>query len=251
MSTLCFLFLVLLSIVLLPQKYEGCQNCHTVEEPSTRAPHQSEDVSDEDVYYFAAHSSFPGQPYDGYYGFIATIDVYGHNISHGQMSGSTVWVSNSDHDSADSINSIHVGWMVSPEVYGNSHTHFYTYWTRDGLGNSGCYNMDCPGFQLEQRSKIAPGAIIRHVSEPGWSHNTMTVKVFKEKSSGNWWVYCGLNNDTPTAIGYYPANLFTSLATKADEIAFGGEASAKRSLPTPPMGSGFLPSENAASISNL
>jgi hypothetical protein len=64
-------------------------------------------------------------------------------------------------------------------------------------------------------------------------------------------VYCGIDNDTPTAIGYYPTNLLAGLATKASGIAFGGLSRARRSLPTPPMGSGYLPSENAASISNL
>ncbi|KAL6606722.1 hypothetical protein ACP70R_042375 [Stipagrostis hirtigluma subsp. patula] len=107
------------------------------------------------------------------------------------------------------------------------------------------------GFQLEKGSKIIPGAIIPHVLGPGGSRETITLKVFKEKLSGNWWVYYGLNNDTPTAVGYYPASLFTGLAEKADEIAIGGESRARRSLPTPPMGNGFLPSENAASVSNL
>ncbi|KAK3131725.1 hypothetical protein QOZ80_6AG0510510 [Eleusine coracana subsp. coracana] len=106
--------------------------------------------------------------------------------------------------------------------------------------------MYCPGFQLETGSKVTPGAVIAH-----GSGSKVTIKVFKEKSSGNWWVYYGLNDDTPTAVGYYPANLFAGLAQKADEIAIGGEARTRRSIPTPPMGNGHLPSEQAASVSNL
>jgi hypothetical protein len=64
-------------------------------------------------------------------------------------------------------------------------------------------------------------------------------------------LYCGINDDTPTAVGYYAANLFTTLATKANSIAFGGESIAKGNLPTPPMGSGSLPSKDAASFSNI
>ena len=64
-------------------------------------------------------------------------------------------------------------------------------------------------------------------------------------------MYCGINDETPTAVGYYPANLFTTLAKKANSIAFGGESLAKRSLPTPPMGSGSFPSKNAAFVTNL
>ncbi|TVU28401.1 hypothetical protein EJB05_19918, partial [Eragrostis curvula] len=140
---------------------------------------------------------------------------------------------------------------VSPELYGDSNTHFYTHWDGDWNMARGCYNTDCPGFQLEKGSKIAPGAIIPHGFSADGSRHTITVKVFKEQSSQNWWVYCGIDNDTPTAIGYYPANLFAGLAKKGDGIAFGGESRARRSLPTPPMGNGFLPSENAASIANI
>ncbi|KAL6634038.1 hypothetical protein ACP70R_026709 [Stipagrostis hirtigluma subsp. patula] len=248
--SLILLSLVLASISFLPQKYEGCRYCHMVAKASTGQAYTPEGDND-DAIYFAAHSSFPGKPYDEYFGFVATLDVFDHNLSRGQMSASTVWVANKGDGSRESYNAINVGWMVSPERYGDSHTHFYTYWTRDGLGRSGCDNMDCPGFQLEKGSKVIPGAIITHVSGASGSHGNITIKVFKESSSGNWWVYYGVNNDTPTAVGYYPASLFTGLATKADEIAFGGESRATRSLPTPPMGSGSLPSENAASISNL
>jgi hypothetical protein len=62
---------------------------------------------------FAAHASFPGKPYDAYYGFVATIDVYGHNISRGQLSASTIWVANVGNWSKQSYNSIRVGWMVT------------------------------------------------------------------------------------------------------------------------------------------
>lgn len=39
--------------------------------------------------------------------------------------------------------------------------------------------MDCPGFQLAKGSKIAPGAIITHVSSASGAPDTITVKVFK------------------------------------------------------------------------
>jgi hypothetical protein len=52
-------------------------------------------------------------------------------------------------------------------------------------------------------------------------------------------------------VGYYPTDLFTTLTVKANSIAFGGESGASRSFPTPPMGSGSLPSEKAAFMSNL
>jgi hypothetical protein len=61
----------------------------------------------------AAHASFPGKPYNEYYGFSATIDVYGYNITKGQMSASSIYVSNAGNWSKESFNSIMVGWMVT------------------------------------------------------------------------------------------------------------------------------------------
>uniref|UniRef100_A0ACD5TTJ8 Uncharacterized protein n=1 Tax=Avena sativa TaxID=4498 RepID=A0ACD5TTJ8_AVESA len=262
-----FLYLVLLTIGNFSRKNEACQHCHTTRTASPGHAYGSEvDSKDmlyasighayapeggtDDVVYIAAHASFPRKPYDDYYGFVATIDVYDYNISRGQMSVSAFWVANVGNWSKEMYNSIQVGWMVSPDIYGDSHTHFYTHWTRDGYGRSGCYNMQCPGFQLEQGSKIFPGDIISSTST-GRSRHTITVKVFKDKSSQNWWLYCGINNETPTAVGYYPANIFTTLAEKANSITFGGVSRAIRSLTTPPIGSGSLPSNNAAFISNL
>ncbi|PUZ77559.1 hypothetical protein GQ55_1G382000 [Panicum hallii var. hallii] len=253
MSRLHLVSAVLLIVAFLPQKYEGCEHCYTTKE-------------------FAAHASVPGKPYNENFGIVATIDVYGHNIRHGQMSASSIMVVNLGDGSKETYNSIHVGWMVSPELYGDSYAH------GDGYGRKGCYNMECPGFQLEQGSKVAPGAITAKAPTTGRSHHTITVKLFKALSkmrqkgqtappflvkkntvstlkSERGQVKIGgcttAWNNTLTAVGYYPGNLFSGLAEKASGIAFGGESRARRSLPTPPMGSGFLPSPSAASMANL
>jgi hypothetical protein len=60
----------------------------------------------------AAHASFPGKPYDEYYGAVATADVYGYNISQGQLTASSIYVVNVGNWSKESFNSITVGWMV-------------------------------------------------------------------------------------------------------------------------------------------
>jgi hypothetical protein len=66
---------------------------------------------------FAAHASLPGKPSDEYYGVVATIDVYGYNISRGQQSASTVWVYNVGNWSKENYNSIRIGWMVNHALY--------------------------------------------------------------------------------------------------------------------------------------
>jgi len=70
---------------------------------------------------FAAHASVPGKPYNEYFGIVATIDVYGHNIRHGQMSASSVMVANLGDGSKETYNSIRVGWMVYklPHLHNN------------------------------------------------------------------------------------------------------------------------------------
>lgn len=70
---------------------------------------------------FAGHASVPGKPYNEYFGIIATIDVYGHNIRHGQMSASSVMVANLGDGSNETYNSIRVGWMVitDPHLHSN------------------------------------------------------------------------------------------------------------------------------------
>jgi hypothetical protein len=66
---------------------------------------------------FAAHASLPKKRSEEYYGAVATIDVYGYNISRGQLSASTVWVYNVGNWSKETFNSIHVGWMVNHALY--------------------------------------------------------------------------------------------------------------------------------------
>jgi hypothetical protein len=66
-------------------------------------------------------------------------------------------------------------------------------------------------------------------------------------------VYYGFNT-IPTGVGYFPRSLFSYLAEKADQIAFGAFVINNKALPTPPMGSGVLPNSaqgRAASFKNL
>jgi hypothetical protein len=66
-------------------------------------------------------------------------------------------------------------------------------------------------------------------------------------------VYYGFNT-IPTGVGYFPRSLFTYLAEKANNVAFGAAVNNYKSLPTPPMGSGAFPNSGqgrAAAFTNL
>ncbi|CAM0870562.1 unnamed protein product [Alopecurus aequalis] len=170
---------------------------------------------------FAVHETSFGGRDDNYYGLHATMGVYSHKLKPGQMSAAGIW--------------------IYPDHYGDSHPHFYTEWTRDGYDATGCVNMDCPGFVKLNGAVIAPGDAIEPISDvPDGSIQNITLRVFKDRKSGDWWVYYGFNS-VPTGVGYYPASLFTYLADKASRMAFGGAVVANRTVPTPPMGSGSFP----------
>ncbi|XP_040246972.1 protein neprosin-like [Aegilops tauschii subsp. strangulata] len=206
--------------------------------------HASPSKNSNDIVYFATHSTHPGS----YYGLAVTMDVYGHNISAGHIVTS-IWIANMEGDPKTDENAIWVGWQVDPKKYGDSHTHFFTSWTRDTY-HTGCYDMDCPGFQLVKGSKIAPGGTIQPVSHVHGVRQKITIKVFREKSTGNWWIHYGFNK-APTPVGYYPAKLFDKLSKKATQISIGSVVGGSPSIPSPPMGSGFLPSDKAALITDI
>ncbi|KAL6603612.1 hypothetical protein ACP70R_043973 [Stipagrostis hirtigluma subsp. patula] len=206
--------------------------------------------SDTNVTYFAYHGA-TSTP-EGYYGFIGTMDVYGFPLTLGQGSAAAVWIIDEGDGALSSLKTIMIGWDVLPELYGDSHTHFYTKWTNDGFQSTGCLNTKCPGFQPEKGAAIVPGDVIDHVSLPKGTKRNLNLKIIKDGASGDWLVHCGLDRD-PELIGRFPRSLFTGgFADKAMDIRFGGVVSAPITKP-PPMGSGYLPTDatSAASLSNI
>ncbi|KAI4995203.1 hypothetical protein ZWY2020_035106 [Hordeum vulgare] len=155
---------------------------------------------------------------------------------------------------AGNLEACYILGMINPDRYGDSHPHFYTRWTRDNYDATGCYNTDCPGYIRVDGAVIAPGDAIHPVSNvPHGPRQSITLRVLKDKKSGDWWVYCGFNK-SPTGVGYFPRSLFSYLAEKADGMQFGAFVKSKKALPTPPMGSGALPNSGkgrAASFTDI
>ncbi|TVU36705.1 hypothetical protein EJB05_18649, partial [Eragrostis curvula] len=138
---------------------------------------------------------------------------------------------------------------VYPELYGDSKTHFYVYWTRDGYQKTGCYNLKCPGYVPEANVPIVPGITIDSLSEPGGVKRTIICKIFKD-STGDWLLHVGFNSE-PYLVGRFPKSLFTTLSEKADAVRLAGFA-VTRTTNLVPMGSGFLPDNTkAASFSDI
>ncbi|KAK3162356.1 hypothetical protein QOZ80_1BG0088600 [Eleusine coracana subsp. coracana] len=185
-----------------------------------------------------------------YYGIEATSDVYGFTINKGSRSGIFVQIAHFGEGPKSIQNGINVGWHVFPELYGDSETHFYVFWTRDGYQETGCYNLRCPGYVPEPNIPTLPGIAINSVSDPDGVKHSIIIKIFKDPRTGDWLVHVGFDSK-PYLVGRFPKSLFPGLNKKADAVRLAGYAV----TPTTnlvPMGSGFLPDNpKAASFSNI
>ncbi|XP_051201711.1 uncharacterized protein [Lolium perenne] len=193
--------------------------------------------------YLAQHLS--GTSDQGFYGIIATMDVYGFNLTTEQFTEGSVLL----HDE-DGSNIIQIGWEVAPDTYGDSRTHLGSLWTTDGYRKTSCRNAEC-AFLPEKDAPIALGGVIETVTQPNGPKQTITIKVIKDGIMGDWLVYYGFNGGDPALIGRFPKSLFTGgLANRAALIQFGGYVWTNTITP-PPMGSGYLPKDDAATSASM
>ncbi|KAF4360741.1 hypothetical protein F8388_011462 [Cannabis sativa] len=152
-------------------------------------------------------------------------------------STSQVTLSNGDYNDYESVES---GWAVNPRLYGDRQTRFFVYWTSDGSKTSGCFDLTCPGF-VQTSNEIALGAAIYPTSFPHDLSYEITIYIFKDAETSNWWVEYG----NRIKIGYWPGELFKELRSNADSVEWGGEVYSDRVGHTPhsstAMGNGRFP----------
>ncbi|KAL9666093.1 hypothetical protein QQ045_000415 [Rhodiola kirilowii] len=152
-----------------------------------------------------------------YYGAKASINVWAPKVtSPYEFSLSQMWVISGSF--SDDLNTIEAGWQVSPELYGDSHPRFFTYWTTDAYRATGCYNLLCSGF-VQTNNKIAIGAAISPVSGYHGGQFDISLLIWKDPKHGNWWLEFG----SGLLVGYWPAYLFTHLRDHATMVQYGGE----------------------------
>ncbi|KAL5558747.1 hypothetical protein UlMin_034958 [Ulmus minor] len=133
--------------------------------------------------------------------------------------------------------SIESGWAVNPRVYGDRQTRFFTYWTADASNKTGCFDLTCSGF-VQISNEIALGAALHPISVLDGLPYEITIYIFKDPITSNWWVQYGEKIN----IGYWPPELFESLGYNAESVEWGGEVYRRRVGQTPhtatQMGSG-------------
>ncbi|XP_058070036.1 protein neprosin-like [Magnolia sinica] len=149
-----------------------------------------------------------------------------------QFSLAQLWIVNGR---SYQVNTIEAGWIVSLQymlfILEGSNA--------DDYKSTGCYNLLCPGFVQVSRD-IPVGSTIQPTSTYDGYQKEITLQVFKDPNSGDWWLTFGDNN---IEVGYWPKSLFTTLADSASIVQWGGEVFTFESIQSPQMGSGHFPDE--------
>ncbi|KAG2305244.1 hypothetical protein Bca52824_033895 [Brassica carinata] len=176
-----------------------------------------------------------------FHGAKAIINVWKPYVQPDEFSLAQMWVVARPSSNFSEVNTIEVGWQVYKNKYGDDFPRYFIYWTRDGYSDTGCYNLDCPGF-VPINQHFAIGAAVQSVSTLDGRQEQFPVTIWKDRHSGHWW----LKFSTNLIIGYWPSTLFTHLQTGATEVQWGGEIANKKDQPqhtTTKMGSGNFAQE--------
>ncbi|XP_049362031.1 uncharacterized protein LOC125826730 [Solanum verrucosum] len=148
------------------------------------------------------------------------------NLSGHQFSAGRIKVQNG-------IESIQVGWIVNPYVYGDTHTRLYTYLKTEKLA---CFNTRCPGFIHINTAIPLDGDL------PGSTYGgpiyDVPMYIARDISNGNWWFKFGPNY---TSVGFWPSKIFTKLNEFATSVEYGGIVYSPPGVPEPSMGGGYFP----------
>ncbi|XP_068646320.1 protein neprosin-like [Aristolochia californica] len=166
------------------------------------------------------------------YGTRFALNVWGLQVDKGQFSASNVWILHG----CDFINA---GWIVNPDLFGDSKSRLFINWTVDCYKKTGCFNMFCPGF-VQIDTEFPLGTELRPLSVHNGPQYKVKLDLFKDLSSGgDWWLVHG--GDKP--IGYWPSELLTNLSSYSEAMAWGGYVYGPTDRPSPAMGSGYFPYE--------
>ncbi|KHN39468.1 hypothetical protein glysoja_016855 [Glycine soja] len=108
---------------------------------------------------------------------------------------------------------------------------------RDNYKQTGCFNMQCPGF-VQTHKGIYLGTRVDNTSIYGGTIVEANVSIAQDPITKSWWLSL-----ESTTIGYFPIALFSNL-TSAEQGGWGGRTHAPPGAPSPPMGSGYFPDDN-------
>ena len=131
---------------------------------------------------------------------------------------------------AAQLQSAEVGWQNYPQKWGTEDSVLFVYWTADDYVNTGCYNLECPGF-VQTNKNLQLGVGFSQYSTDGGPMLELYAGYHFYK--GNWWLWVG-----GAYMGYIKGTSYNGgqLSKSAQQILFGGETVGATEWP--PMGSG-------------
>jgi hypothetical protein len=136
--------------------------------------------------------------------------------------------------SGDSAQTVEGGWQVYENKYSTKKAVLFIYWTADGYGSTGCYNLDCTGFVQINGNWYLAGPWSQYSTSGGtqWGFE-MQWKYFR----GNWWLFLR-GPGSYEAVGYYPGSQYNGgqMSRSATRATYGGEVTGTTTWPE--MGSG-------------
>ncbi|XP_051191460.1 protein neprosin-like [Lolium perenne] len=186
--------------------------------------------------------------HDDIYGTRAIINVYEPKVKNHtkDLSATSIKIYNG----SGREEAIVVGYSVSPSLSGDSFARFHVSWD-DGLLKKPCYDHTCPGF-VQVNHNVGLGGRVQPISVYNGPQYVITVLMFKDPKTKNWWVVYGEEN---TPVGYWPSSLFTYIKDRCESAFWGGQVSGPTaSIDSPQIGSGHFASEGygkSAFIKNI
>ncbi|XP_013639837.1 PREDICTED: uncharacterized protein LOC106345126 [Brassica oleracea var. oleracea] len=154
--------------------------------------------------------------YGQFHGSKSRISIWKPNVLRTrEFSLAQTWVVNGDWDTG--LNTLESGWQILHALYGDKNPRLFAYWTGDTYQETGCYNLDCPGFVQVSRH-ISLGASLNAFSTYNGEQYDFLLTIEKDQETGLWW----LKFET-YLIGYWPSFIVPKLAVSARKIVWGGE----------------------------
>uniref|UniRef100_A0ACD5Z9Z3 Uncharacterized protein n=1 Tax=Avena sativa TaxID=4498 RepID=A0ACD5Z9Z3_AVESA len=187
---------------------------------------------------------------DYMYGTRAIINVYEPKVKKDSKDLSASGLNINSGPEGGQADTIGAGYSVSPSLSGDGYARFHVAWD-EGVLNKSCYDLTCPGF-VQICHTFGLGGRLQPVSVYNGSQYVITILIFKDPNTKNWWLIWG---EEKTPIGYWPHSLFTYLKDKGTYAFWGGHVSGPTaSTDSPQIGSGHFASEGyskAAFVKNI
>ncbi|CAI9115727.1 OLC1v1016713C1 [Oldenlandia corymbosa var. corymbosa] len=151
-------------------------------------------------------------------------------VNPGQFSAASILIENG-------LDVIEAGWIVHPDLYGDTRTRLYTAW-RSARGGS--YNTDNPGFILFS-DEIPLNYVFPRTSNKAKERDQFSLMIQVGDVAGNWYLTV---NDID--LGYWRAAVVPNLSKSGTTIRFGGQVYNHPPVQqdSPPMGSGTYAGDN-------